>query len=370
MSDPGPDVALAAAAKWLCRAQDCSPSADGGFARDFSLINGWSASYPETTGYIIPTLIDVAKHTGENDLLLRSQKALDWLVSIQFDNGGFQGGRIDQTPVVPVTFNTGQILLGLAAGVAEFGKDDHRTAMHRAAEFLRDTLDVDGCWRRFPTPFAKPGEKAYETHVSWGLLEAARIAPDRGYGEAALKQVDWALSKQQPNGWFESNCLENPHMPLTHTIGYVLRGVIEAYRFSSDGKYLNAALRTAEPLVACMDEEGRIAGRLDRVWQPAANYSCLTGIAQIAACWFLLAEITERREFVRAGRIANSFVRRTVRYTGDPNMVGGVKGSFPVNGDYGAYQYLNWAAKFFIDANLLEIQTSKTLPEPAAEIQV
>jgi hypothetical protein len=149
-----------------------------------------------------------------------------------------------------------------------------------------------------------------------------------------------------------------------------LRGVIEAYRFSSDGKYLNAALRTAEPLVACMDEEGRIAGRLDRVWQPAANYSCLTGIAQIAACWFLLAEITERREFVRAGRIANSFVRRTVRYTGDPNMVGGVKGSFPVNGDYGAYQYLNWAAKFFIDANLLEIQTSKTLPEPAAEIQV
>ncbi len=33
---------------------------------------------------------------------------------------------------------------------------------------------------------------------------------------------------------------------------------------------------------------------------------------------------------------------------------GGVKGSFPVDGDYGTFEYLNWAAKFFIDSNELE----------------
>ena len=35
---------------------------------------------------------------------------LDWLVSIQMPSGAFQGGTIGESPVVPVTFNTGQIL--------------------------------------------------------------------------------------------------------------------------------------------------------------------------------------------------------------------------------------------------------------------
>jgi hypothetical protein len=39
---------------------------------------------------------------------------------------------------------------------------------------------------------------------------------------------------------------------------------------------------------------------------------------------------------------------------GPPDVRGGVKGSFPVDGAYGPYEYLNWACKFFVDANLLE----------------
>jgi hypothetical protein len=45
-----------------------------------------------------------------------------------------------------------------------------------------------------------------------------------------------------------------------------------------------------------------------------------------------------------------------VRFEGDAGMVGGIKGSFPVDGEYGQWQYLNWAAKFCIDANLLELE--------------
>ena len=42
-----------------------------------------------------------------------------------------------------------------------------------------------------------------------------------------------------------------------------------------------------------------------------------------------------------------------------PETRGGVKGAFPVDGAYGEYEYLNWAAKFCIDANLLEAELSK-----------
>jgi hypothetical protein len=38
----------------------------------------------------------------------------------------------------------------------------------------------------------------------------------------------------------------------------------------------------------------------------------------------------------------------------DKDVRGGIAGSFPIDGDYGAFEYLSWAAKFFIDANMLE----------------
>lgn len=352
--DAGPAAVAAACIEWLKRSQDMSIHQDGGSARDYSLNKGWASSYPETSGYIVPTLIEYADRVSDQALADRAKRMLDWLVSIQFPEGGFQGGKVDASPHVPVTFNTGQILLGLAAGVRRFG-EDYRAPMNRAAAWLRDTLDEDGCWRKYATPFAAPGEKAYETHVSWGLFEAARLEPNQGFGEAGLKQTHWALTKQADNGWFASNCLSSPLEPLTHTIGYVLRGVIEAYRFSGEAPLLSAAQKTADALLTVIDSDGRIGGQLDKDWKPTVYWVCLTGTAQIAACWFLLHSITGKAEYLEAAKRANRFIRRTVHLTGSPDVIGGVRGSFPVNGDYGRFEYLNWAAKFCIDAQLMEI---------------
>lgn len=357
--DPGPDKVIDACTGWLCAAQDNSASRDGGVARDYSLLTGWATSYPETTGYIIPTMIDAAHRTGRQDLHVRAKRMLDWCVAIQYPEGGFQGGKIDAQPHVPVTFNTGQILLGLAAGAAAYDDIRYRAAMEKAARWLSETQDEDGCWRKHPTPFAQPGEKAYETHVSWGLFEAERVAPGKGFGEAGLRQVEWALSKQLPNGWFDSNCLTDPSKPLTHTIGYVLRGVLEAYLLCQREDLLMAAIRSGESLAEVIASDGYLPGKLDHAFRPAADYACLTGSAQIAHCLFLLFKLTGERHYLDAGKRANSYVRRTVRIDGPAGTAGGVKGSFPVNGDYGQWQYLNWAAKFCIDANLLELEITR-----------
>ncbi len=108
------DVAVNEALAWLGRAQDNSLSADGGVARHYCLVSGWSASYPESTGYIVPTIIREARKRGDASLLDRARRMLDWLISIQMPDGAFRGGAVGDSPVVPVTFNTGQILLGLA----------------------------------------------------------------------------------------------------------------------------------------------------------------------------------------------------------------------------------------------------------------
>jgi hypothetical protein len=353
-TDPGADAVVKACTAWLVRAQDLSASADGGVARDYNLVNGWATSYPETTGYIVPTVIEVAKRTGDAALMQRARRMLDWLAAIQYPEGGIQGGKIDAQPRVPVTFNTGQVLIGFAAGVREFG-DVYRDPMNRAASWLRDTLDTDGCWRKHATPFAQPGEKAYETHVSWGLFEAAKLSPDQGFGEAGLKQVRWAMQKQQHNGWFAQCCLDEPATPLTHTLGYVLRGIVEAANFSKDQAMIDSAILLATALLKVQESDGRLAGRYDSQWRPTVSWACLTGICQIASSWFDIYKWTNNRAFYEAGCKANSYVRRTIALTGNPDYCGGVKGAFPVDGEYGDLQFLNWAAKFCIDSNLYEI---------------
>ena len=179
LADEGAERIVREGAAWLARAQTRSASKDGGVARDFSLIDGWATSYPETTGYIVPTMLRCARIFEEPSYRDSAKRMLDWLVAIQLTGGGFQGGRIDSTPVVPVTFNTGQILLGLAAGAVELGPE-YLHAMESAAQWLVDTQDPDGCWRKYPTPFAKPGEKTYETHVSWGTVRSGAGAAWQG----------------------------------------------------------------------------------------------------------------------------------------------------------------------------------------------
>lgn len=346
---------------WLSNAQDSSSTRDGGVARAYSLIAGWTASYPETTGYIIPTFLEYARQTGKETARTRARRMLNWLTEIQLPSGAFQGGKIDSRPVVPVVFNTGQVLLGLASGEREFG--GYLEPLRRAADWLVEVQDSDGCWRKYPSPFAGGGERVYDTHVAWGLLEAERIEHKRGYGAAALANIGWALRHQRENGWFDNCCLSDTSTPLTHTLGYALRGVIEAWRFTRNPALLAAARRTADGLLSAQRDDGFLPGQLRSDWSAGAKWAGLTGMAQISICWFKLYEDTADARYLKAGTAANQYVRRSVLLDVSREIAGGVKGSFPVDGDYCRYEYPAWAAKFLIDSLLLETEIHATWEE-------
>jgi hypothetical protein len=297
-------------------------------------------------------MLDRAEAARDQAIRARAKRMLDWLVRIQLPNGAFQGGKVDSQPVVPVCFNTGQILLGLAAGEREFG--GYGEALRRAADWLVDVQDADGRWSQYQSPFASPGEKAYDTHVAWGLLEAARLAPNRGYAEAAFKNVRWALTKQRENGWIDSCSLTISTQPLTHTLGYALRGIMEAYRYRNDPLFLEAARRTADGLLTVMHSDGHLAGVLRSDWSPAADWVCLTGTAQIAFCWLALFQATDEVRYREAAYAANAYVRKTVSLNGSADTRGAVQGSFPIDGGYAKLEYPSWAAKFLIDSLAFE----------------
>ncbi len=355
--DPGARRAITEGLSWLCYAQDKSATNDGGVGRHFSLVDGWASSYPETTGYIAETFLAVGAATGDAHLMARARRMLDWLVSIQFPDGCFQGGMVDEIPRLPAVFDTGQILTGLAAGTQT--DERFRQAMIRAADWLVKMQHSDSSWQH-DIPYAAPGAKVYETHVAIGLFRAAALEPGRGYLKAARAQVDWALGHQRDNGWLANCCLTDQSIPLTHTLGYALRGIVEAYLSTRDAKYLDAAYRTADGLVQAISADGKLPGRLDENWKPAVEWVCLTGTAQISECLWLLFEATRNEKYRLAASCTNRYVRRTIDIAGPPEIRGAVKGSFPIDGEYGKWQYLNWACKFMIDANLAELRLSGT----------
>src|SRR5688572_8944484 len=72
---------LLAAAHWLERAQDATT--DGSIAGRYHLRFGWTSSYPETTGYIVPTLIRLADVLDEPRFRDRARRAIEFLLSVQ-----------------------------------------------------------------------------------------------------------------------------------------------------------------------------------------------------------------------------------------------------------------------------------------------
>src|SRR5687767_2693467 len=80
-SDLSDDDYLIAAAKWLAAAQDAAR--DGGIAGRYKLATGWSSSYPETTGYAVPTLLKLADYLGDASYRARAGRAIDFLLSVQ-----------------------------------------------------------------------------------------------------------------------------------------------------------------------------------------------------------------------------------------------------------------------------------------------
>ena len=354
-----PDEHLDAAIEWLCRAQDATGS--GGVARSYALRymrghqrRGWLAAYPETTGYIIPTFLAYAAIVGRNDLRERALRMARWEVDVQMESGAVQGGVIGHAPT-PAIFNTGQVLFGWAAAYRETGDSRFQKAAGRAADFLVEAMDADGAWRRHGSRFARQGVNVYDARTAWGLLDASLITGDARHREAALRNLQFVLTRQRANGWFEECCLDDNRRPLLHTLAYTMEGLLEAGVIAGEPAFVDGARRAADALLACQRADGGLAGRFDHAWTPAARWSCLTGDAQTSIVWLRLAEITRDPRYVEAARRMNRYLMSTQDLrASDPGIRGGIKGSDPVYAEYGAYEYLNWAAKFFADALLLE----------------
>ncbi|AOU98521.1 hypothetical protein BI364_11650 [Acidihalobacter yilgarnensis] len=350
---PRARLALDAIADWLGRAQD--ESGCGGVCANYDLQKRhWAGAYPETTGYIIPTLFNYAEHSGRTEFRDRAIRMADWETEIQLSDGGVRAGTMDASTVVPAIFNTGQVLFGWARAFEETQEPRYQDSLVRASDWLVDAQDDDGAWRRFASPFASHRLNTYNTRTAYGLAVAAKVIGDGRYLLAAQRNVAWALTQAEANGWLPNNCLEDNEHPLTHTIAYALRGILEVSVAAGDARGMDFAVRAAKAVAKAQRPDGALPGRLDRQWRASVSWSCVTGNAQMAVIWLRLAELVgEPALTAAADRAINFNLSLMDLNNANLGIRGGVKGSHPLDGGYMRYRYPNWAAKFFADALML-----------------
>jgi hypothetical protein len=347
---------LRGAAEWLLRAQQATP--DDGVAHCYDLKgHAWRASYPETTGYIIPTLYDYARHYSAPDCAAAAYRMAVWEAEIQLPDGGVRAGRMDAEAVAPTVFNTGQVLFGWARAYVESGDERMKTALERAADWLVAAQDDDGAWRKFASPFTTSKLNSYNTRTAFGLMRAYEVGKREAWRAAADRNVQWAIGRAAPNGWLPDNSLTMAPggIALTHTIAYSIRGILEVGAALDRPAYVEHALRMAREVAGRQRPDGALPGYLAPDWGPAARWTCVTGNSQMAINWLRLARLAGEPALAEHARRANRFNMgiQDLQHR-DPGVRGALKGSHPIDGHYMTWRYPNWAAKFFMDALMLE----------------
>ena len=166
-------------------------------------------------------------------------------------------------------------------------------------------------------------------------------------------------ARNRPTQWrgCRGNCLtENADdSALTHTIAYSIRGILEVGIAVRKPQYVERALTMAKAVAAPQNGDGSLPAYLDPDWKRHSSWTCVTGNSQMAINWLRLARETGDKALVANASRANRFNMSIQDLShADPAIRGALKGSHPINGGYMTWRYPNWAAKFFMDALMLE----------------
>jgi uncharacterized protein YyaL (SSP411 family) len=349
--------ALGNGINWLITSQKSIN--DGGMG-SFHLINKWSSSYPETTGYIIPTLINFYRKNNNPEVLEPALKAADFLLNIQKPSGGWQGGRVHENKP-EIVFNTAQVMRGMMAAYAATGNKKYLDSAVQAGNWLAEIQHPEGFWKEHALMNAA---RVYDTFVDAPLLELFRITGEENLKTAAIRNLDWVVDrKMKDNGWFEDcdNTVKRNDRPILHTIAYTLDGLIDSGLIINQDKYIEDAKKGADELRKSFLSKGFLPGRYDRNWNGSEHMIC-TGCAQMAIVWLKFFRITGDKIYIEAAtKMINLLIFIQSRKIKDESMdtLGAIPGSFPLWGRYEPFVFPNWATKFFCDALLLEEEIVK-----------
>lgn len=354
---------LDAAVDWILLAH--AMGGDGGISKGYDILRDcWSPSYPETTGYTIPTLLNAAATLERPELRTLALSLADYLLDGATPEGGVVHWGSSSTPD-PIVFDTGQVMFGWLAASDVSGDERYLQAAVRAGDWLVSVQHPSGSWKDYQQLRV---EKVIDTRVAWALLELYRRTDQGAYRQAAVRNLEWTLQNQDPGGWFRRCAFVEGEDPFTHTLAYTAEGLFECGCLLDEERYVKAAQLMADALLVRQHADGGLASTYTLAWRETSRSSCLTGNCQMGCLWLRFYQVNGDQAYYVAAKRAIAFVACTQGLEApNPNIRGAIAGSYPIYGRYERFKYPNWAAKFFIDA-LLALETVESGDGPPSHV--
>lgn len=330
------------------------------YSRLYHPLKGWSNMYPETTGYIIPTFINIGKTFKRQDTIDKAMLMADWLLSIQNKDGSFISGLYNKRAKKKSIFNSAQIIIGLVNAYKFTNEEKYLNAAINCGQWIVGSQNKqNGMWDKYN--YVDNFTPSYFTRVAWPLLMIWEITKDEKLKSGATLTLDAIYKKKLENGFIKDSGFQPSSIIFTHTIAYTIRGFYESAQILNDKKYEDIAVNLSEKFLKKYELNSFMPGAFTESFKGINSFECLTGHAQLAIMWLKIHKRFDDLRYLNASlKILDRVSLLIPSYTFIKRK-GGVPGSYPFWGKYMIFRQPNWATKFFIDAILLENESLKSL---------
>lgn len=305
-----------------------------------NLLGKFSAPYPETTGYLIPTLINSSQYLNDSSYLLLAEKQVDFFSSIQNSDGSFYQSINNKAPIV---FDTSQILLGLCAIYQYQINSKLLEQINLCLDWLLSLIDKKGHFTNYN--FTKQSCPAYYSRVFWAMLLAQKLLGLKA-NPLILSGVNSILQQRQSNNSFLQWGFDNESYVLTHNIVYTLRGLYETALLSDNKELLSVVENCINSIISKILADNKLYGAYNHQWEPDRSMVCSVGNAQLA---YLMLTIDRSKYSVAIKKVLQPLL---LKQSNTVVNKGAVPSSLPIWGRYQRWRYTNWTQKFFCDALL------------------
>lgn len=287
-----------------------------------------SISYPEVTGYFIPTLL----RWGYRNLALSYAK---WLISIQKENGSWYDAYDKEAYI----FDTGQVLKGLLAIRNILPEVD--SSIIKGCNWILSCMNEEG---RLITP----------SKDAWGedkdfcdeIIHIYCLSPIIEAGEI-LNRLEYIEKAHKIWDFYKTNYYEKimSFSLLSHFYAYLMEALVDL-----------GEIKMAEEAMHNISKYQKASGAI-----PGLNnvdWVCSTGLFQLALVWFRLGNIERgNKAFSYACKLQNSSGGWFGSYLSEDNP--------DEDNIYFPYGEISWACKYFLDAlyfkNIAEFNSNNNI---------
>ncbi len=315
-----------------------------------NVLGQWAPPYPETTGYLIPTLLQGNRYFPLLGLSSLAQKQLHFFEKLRTQDGGYHSNTESGKPIV---FDVAQILLGHLTLVPYVDNPDELLQeIELTRDWLRDLLDDEGQF--ISHHYIEGYQPTYYSRIAWPLAFAENVI-DSKVSSRTKAMVEKILAQQNENYSFREWGFRKGEAAYTHTIAYTLRGLWEYSEIVNSRPIKKQVKATLKTLTTLIKSENKVAATYNEKWEGNYNYICAAGNAQLALLYLIVYERTGREAYLEPVATLLLPLLKGQRHLSLNK--GAIPSSLPIWGDYQKMKFTNWTQKFFADAvmKLLEL---------------